>query len=68
MLPTWRWVKISTYLHLEPFLLIAYMLLILDRIFYRYYYALISYLITLICIIIIIIIIIANLIELLLLL
>jgi hypothetical protein len=31
MLPTW-WVKISTYLHLEPFLLIVYMLLALDRI------------------------------------
>jgi hypothetical protein len=31
MLPTW-WVKISTYLHLEPFHLIAYMLLVLDRI------------------------------------
>jgi hypothetical protein len=30
MLPTW-WVKISTYLHLEPFLLIAYMHLVLDR-------------------------------------
>jgi hypothetical protein len=33
MLPTW-WVNISRYLHLEPFLLIAYMLLILDRIYY----------------------------------
>jgi hypothetical protein len=32
MLPTWRWVKISTYLHLELFHSIAYMLLILDRI------------------------------------
>jgi hypothetical protein len=30
MLPTWR-VMISTYLHLEPFLLITYMLLVLDR-------------------------------------
>jgi hypothetical protein len=32
MLPTWRWVKISIYLHLEPFHLIAYMLLVLNRI------------------------------------
>jgi hypothetical protein len=31
ILPIWC-VKISTYLHLEPFLLITYMLLILDRI------------------------------------
>jgi hypothetical protein len=31
MLPTWRWVKISTYLHLEPCLLITYVLLVLDR-------------------------------------
>jgi hypothetical protein len=42
MLRTW-WVKAWTYLHLEPFLLIAYMLLILDRIYYHhYYYAVVS--------------------------
>jgi hypothetical protein len=55
VLPTWRWVRISTYLHLEPFLLIAYMFITLDRIYYYYYYAIISYVITLICIIIIVI-------------
>jgi hypothetical protein len=37
MLPTW-WVKISTYLHLELFLLITFMLLIINRIYYYYYY------------------------------
>jgi hypothetical protein len=54
MLVTW-WVKIATYLHLETFLLIAYMLLILDRSYYSkyyYYYAIISYIISPICIII----------------
>jgi hypothetical protein len=61
VLPLW-WVKISTYLHLEPSLLIAFMLLIVDRIFYchYYYYAIIP--ITLICIIIIFIIILSLLI------
>jgi hypothetical protein len=37
MLPTW-WVKISTYLHLELFLLITFMLLIVNKIYYYYYY------------------------------
>jgi hypothetical protein len=40
MLPT-LWVKISTYLHLELFLLITFMLLIVNRIYYYYYYAII---------------------------
>jgi hypothetical protein len=69
MLPTWRWVKISTYLHLEPFLLITYMLLVLARILslslllscYNFLcynsdqYCYYSYVLTLICIIIIIV-------------
>jgi hypothetical protein len=40
VLPTWRWVKISTYLHLELVLLITFMLLIVDIIYY--YYAILS--------------------------
>jgi hypothetical protein len=51
LLSTWRRVKIFTFLHLEAFLLIAFMLLIVDRI--CYYYAIISSIITLICTIII---------------
>jgi hypothetical protein len=39
MLPMWRWVKIATYLNLEPFLLIGFMLVIVNGIyFYHYYY------------------------------
>jgi hypothetical protein len=36
------WIKISTYLHLELFLLIAFMLLIVDTIYYYHYYAISS--------------------------
>jgi hypothetical protein len=43
MLPTWWWVKAAIDLHLEPFLLLAFMLSIVDRIHYyhHYYYAII---------------------------
>jgi hypothetical protein len=56
MLQTWRWVKISTYLHVEAFLLITSILLIVHRMnyYFYYYYAIIFYVITLMCIIIII--------------
>jgi hypothetical protein len=55
MLPTWWGVKISTYLHLELFLLIPFMLVIVDRIYYYCYNAKISPAVVVICIIIIII-------------
>jgi hypothetical protein len=38
MLLTWRWVKISIYFHLEAFLLITFIILIVDRIYYYHYW------------------------------
>jgi hypothetical protein len=38
VLPTWRWVKISTYLHLEPIRSMTIMLITLTRIELNYYY------------------------------
>jgi hypothetical protein len=37
VLPTWRWAKISTYLHVELFLLITSIVLIVHRMNYYYY-------------------------------
>jgi hypothetical protein len=50
------YIIIITYLHVQAFLIVAIVLLTVERIYYYYYYGIISYVISLMCILVIIVI------------